>query len=228
MWDTGTSVESGLTSRVGSCEFWLCFLLIAARCRVEPKDQFPWESKHVLQTLLDFADLTIAGWLHCSPLHGPLLCPLTLCSVQLPPAALFPLQPLLHPSAHNMLGVGEAMWCHFYPNVKKFFLNSRNREGFWDTYLKAKLVDSCSCMLSKLMALFYFAFYVLWMVEIFDTFFFLLVENWCYFICNQIKVNVACTAGKQVTLQEHGWAARLLTDVFVTIKHFFKGICSNT
>ena len=151
-----------------------------------------------------------------------------LCSVQLPPAALFPLQPLLHPSAHNMLGVGEAMWCHFYPNVKKFFLNSRNHEGFWDTYLKAKLVDSCSCMLSKLMALFYFAFYVLWMVEIFDTFFFLLVENWWYFICNQIKVNVACTAGKQVTLQEHGWAARLLTDVFVTIKHFFKGICSNT
>ena len=163
VWDTRTSLESGLTSRVGSCEFWLCFLLIAARCRVEPMDQFPWESKHVLQTLLDFADLlTTAGWLHCN--HAWTIAwtidPGPLCRAECPAHSWcsVPLQPLLYPSPHNMLGVGEAMECHFYPNVKKFFLNFRNREGFWDTYLKAKLADSCFCMLSKLMALFYFIF----------------------------------------------------------------------
>lgn len=197
MWDTRTSVESGLTSRVGSCEFWLCFLLIAARCRVEPKDQFPWESNMSSKPCLILLISPLQD--DCIAIHCMDHCCVhwrwsAVQSIQLPPAALFPLQPVLHPSAHNMLGVGEARWCHFYPNVKKFFLNSRNREGLWDTYLKAKLVDSCSCMLSKLMALFYFAFYALWMVEIFDTFF-LLLENWWYFICNQISRKTGYTSG---------------------------------
>ena len=111
---------------------------------------FCWSSHHCRMIALQSIARTIAA----STDTGPLCraeCPAhSCCSV--------PSQPLLYPSPYNMLGVGEAMECHFYPNVKKFFLNFRNREGFWDTYLKAKLVDNCFCMLSKLMALFYFIF----------------------------------------------------------------------
>lgn len=63
-------------------------------------------------------------------------------------------------------------------------------------------------MLSNLMALFYFAFYVLRVAEIFGTF--LLVETWWYFICGQIKANMAHTAVKILYCGIMVWAARFL------------------
>lgn len=132
---------------------------------------FCWSSLHCRVTALQSTAWTIAASVDAG-LQCRAECPAPFCC-SVPP------QPLLYPSPHNRLGVGEAMECHFYPNVKKFFLNFRNREGFWDAYLKAKLVDSSFCMLSKVMALFYFPFYVLWMVEIFDTvvFFFFAIRE---------------------------------------------------